>query len=125
VCNAAQSTCGPAATCDGDHTATSADGTKHDCAPYKCDSNGTCSTTCLSVGCVAPATCDGTGKCVLPPAASAPQPGNVPPTDSGSNGSNGGSSGCSVVRANAENARAPLPWIAAVAGLLLLRRKRR
>jgi hypothetical protein len=121
VCNAAQ--CRPAASCDGDHTTTAADGTKHDCAPYRCDSNGACRTTCLSVGCVAPATCDGSGKCVLPPADSAPPPENVAPTDTGS--SNGGGGGCSVVSAKSGNARRHVAWLTAVAGLALVRRKRR
>jgi hypothetical protein len=57
--------CGPGATCDGDHTTKSADGTTKDCAPYKCDSNGTCQGLCKSVNdCVAPTICDATGKCV-------------------------------------------------------------
>jgi hypothetical protein len=57
--------CGPGAICDGDHTTKSADGTTKDCAPYKCDSNGTCQGLCTSVNdCVAPTICDATGKCV-------------------------------------------------------------
>jgi MYXO-CTERM domain-containing protein len=57
------------ATCDGDHTTTTADGkTTNDCAPYKCESNGSCSTSCTSVtDCVPPTVCDRSGACVSAP----------------------------------------------------------
>jgi hypothetical protein len=67
-CDTASAKCIFGATCDGDHTATDANGTTHDCAPYKCESNGTCKPACRSVDdCVAPTQCDPTGTCVAPP----------------------------------------------------------
>jgi hypothetical protein len=123
TCNGANVSCGPPApTCDGDHTTTAVDGTKHDCAPYKCGGAGACLATCLAVGCVAPAICDGTGKCVapspaadsgLPPADATPAPGD---------GSSGG--GCSVVSVEGREEHWPIAWLAAAAGLALARRKR-
>jgi MYXO-CTERM domain-containing protein len=59
--------CVSAATCDGDHTTTSANGTSQDCSPYKCSSDGNCKQACVSVNdCVAPTVCDPTGHCVEP-----------------------------------------------------------
>jgi hypothetical protein len=69
LCDVATHACISAnASCDGDHTTTGADGTKQDCAPYKCDSNGACKKTCGSVAdCVAPTACDLTGHCIAAP----------------------------------------------------------
>ncbi len=59
---------GAVATCDGDHTTIGIDSRKFDCAPYKCDPDGTCRSSCRSVvDCVAPSVCSGDGKCVAGP----------------------------------------------------------
>jgi hypothetical protein len=71
--------CISGATCDGDHTVTSAVGKTTDCSPYKCQQNGTCLTSCASLDqCVAPDVCDSNNQCVPPP----------------SNGASGSSGGC-------------------------------
>jgi hypothetical protein len=114
VCNASGACVVPAkaATCDGDHTTTSADGTTQDCAPYKCDSNGTCRPpSCASVNdCVAPTICDSAGKCVSP-------------TDAA--GGDGG--GCSVSTSVHAQPRDATSLAFAVAGALaaFARRRRR
>jgi hypothetical protein len=98
------------ATCDGDHTTIGADGTKQDCAPYKCDSTGACLKLCASVSdCVAPTVCDATGKCVAP-------------ADAG-----GDSGGCSVSRAAYAQPRDASPLALAIVGALaaFARRRRR
>ncbi len=62
-CDATTGKCVSNGTCDGDNTVIGADGTKTDCAPFKCDDGG-CKTTCTSSDeCAAPAICDGT-RCV-------------------------------------------------------------
>jgi hypothetical protein len=62
--------CETGATCDGDHTTTSATGEKKDCTPYKCESDGRCLQMCVSVNdCVAPNVCDPSGQCVTPASA--------------------------------------------------------
>jgi len=69
-CDVASGKCVSAATCDGDHIVTGADGTTTDCAPFRCESSGRCKDTCaVSSDCVAPLVCDGSGKCVQPPGA--------------------------------------------------------
>src|SRR5262249_42300442 len=63
--------CGGAASCDGDHTATDADGKTLDCSPYRCQSNGTCKRRCDSIDdCTGSNVCDATGQCAAPIAAS-------------------------------------------------------
>lgn len=70
VCDVGTHKCVSGATCDGDHTTTGANGVTSDCAPYKCEQNGTCKPSCTSVGdCVAPAVCDANDACVAPPSA--------------------------------------------------------
>lgn len=56
------------ASCDGDHTLVSADGSERtDCAPYRCDASGACKPSCAATSdCVAPALCDAAGRCVAP-----------------------------------------------------------
>jgi MYXO-CTERM domain-containing protein len=94
----------PYATCDGDHTTTGGDGTKQDCTPYKCDSNGACRIACTSVNdCVAPTICGVSGKCVAPTA-----------------GSDGG---CAISMAGGDSS--PGPWLAVVGLLALVSRRRR
>jgi MYXO-CTERM domain-containing protein len=113
VCSPATAKCttpGAAATCDNDHTLTAADGTKQDCAPYKCDSIAGCRSTCSSVNdCTAPTLCDATGKCVPPPA------------------STGGDGGCavSVTRSGPDDGALRFGWLVTVAALALARRRRR
>jgi hypothetical protein len=54
--------------CDGDHTVTTASGSKVDCAPFRCGADGACKATCASVDdCAAPSVCDRDGRCVDPP----------------------------------------------------------
>jgi len=66
ICDPTTKKCISGATCDGDHTTTAVTGAKTDCAPFKCESNGTCKPKCASVDdCVAPTACDPNGKCVL------------------------------------------------------------
>ena len=73
-CNVAAHACVAGGTCDGDHTTVGANGSKLDCAPYKCIDGGGCRQTCASVDdCVAPTACDPTGHCVTA----------APPSDSG------------------------------------------
>jgi hypothetical protein len=111
VCSQITNKCGApglagSATCDGDHTTTTADGLAIDCAPYKCDSNGTCRIACTSVNdCVASTVCDASGKCV-------PKPGGD------------GDSGC--VLALATLPTTPGKWVFAllVLGAMLTRRRR-
>lgn len=69
ICDPATKKCISGATCDGDHTTIDVSGAKTDCAPYKCESNGTCKPKCVSVDdCVTPNACDpASGKCVPPP----------------------------------------------------------
>lgn len=64
-------TCQPGGTCVDAHTSKSADGTIKDCAPYICDTSGTCKGTCASVDdCVAPSVCDpSTLHCIAQPGA--------------------------------------------------------
>jgi hypothetical protein len=98
-----------AGTCDGDHTAKAADGTTKDCAPYKCESSGTCRPSCASVNdCVAPTICDSTGKCVGPAAA-------------------GNDGGCAIAEAAgaAGDESSRLAWLAVAAGLVLAQLWRR
>lgn len=80
------SKCISGATCDGDHTARKVDGTTEDCAPYKCDSAGSCRSMCSSItDCVAPSVCDLSGKCVPPPTPDGASGGcSTVPGDSGS-----------------------------------------
>lgn len=76
TCDVTTKKCVSGATCDGDHTTTSANGTKVDCAPYKCQANGTCRNECTTVDdCVAPRVCDTGGKCVDAPASTPTQDG--------------------------------------------------
>jgi uncharacterized protein (TIGR03382 family) len=109
-CNTATSACVRTgvtitATCDGDHTTTSPTGEATNCAPFKCESNGTCKIRCGSIDdCAAPAACDPDGKCVAA----------APPSDD--------SGGCST---------SPLPplstsatWAALALAALLLRSRR-
>jgi hypothetical protein len=96
----------PNATCDGDHTTTGVDGVKKDCSPYKCESNGACRFVCASVNdCVAPTICDSSGKCVSPAA-------------TGSDG------GCALSPGRV-NEGPGLASLAMIAGLALVRRRRR
>jgi MYXO-CTERM domain-containing protein len=68
-CNLSTQRCIASATCDGDHTTTSPNGTQVDCTPYKCENNGTCKIACSSVqDCIAPNVCGESGACVPPPA---------------------------------------------------------
>src|SRR5262249_39111468 len=70
-CKLATATCVATATCDGDHTITLADGTTKDCSPYRCQSNGTCRTSCNSVlDCSGGTICDETQTCKSRPSAS-------------------------------------------------------
>jgi hypothetical protein len=105
-CDASTGKCVSGATCGADgHTTTSPDGTTRDCAPYECQSNGTCLTACATVAdCVSPTVCSAGGQCVSPP-------------------SGGGSSaGCGVARgpSGAESS-----WGLVGLALLVVRRKRR
>jgi hypothetical protein len=96
----------PIATCDGDHTVTHADNTVEDCSPHRCNSDGTCRTTCISVAdCVAPNVCDALGTCSLPPG---------DPVDTG----------CSVAAAP-ERPPGPrsLGWLALALAALCIRRR--
>jgi hypothetical protein len=95
------------AVCDGDHTTRGTDGKPVDCAPYKCDSIGTCRNECRSVAdCVAPTVCTASGQCVVPVA----------------DGEEGG--GCSV--APAAGGGAPLAgWALGFTLLASCRRRRR
>ena len=67
-CEPSTMRCVSGATCDGDHTVTGVDGTTTDCAPYRCDADGTCNETCSSSDdCVSGFLCDdgsGVGVCV-------------------------------------------------------------
>ncbi|MGZ3417898.1 MAG: hypothetical protein ACXVEE_08545 [Polyangiales bacterium] len=63
-CDVGTGKCVSNGTCDGDHTVVGADGSKTECAPYKCNDDG-CKTACVtSDECAAPAICDG-NKCVV------------------------------------------------------------
>jgi hypothetical protein len=100
-----------AASCDGDHIAKAADGTTKDCAPYKCESNGTCRpSTCTSVNdCVAPAVCNQNGECA------------APATDPG------GSGGCSVSTSaptTRDTTALPIAFLCTLAALIRRRRRR-
>jgi hypothetical protein len=104
-CDQPTGKCVSGATCDGDHTTTSPNGTTVDCSPYTCESNGTCKSTCGSVhDCVTPNVCDQSGACIPPPATT------------------GESGGCAVARAPSEN-DAPRAW--GLALLLSIARRRR
>jgi hypothetical protein len=103
-CDVSSQKCVGQATCDGAHTTTSSDGTKHDCLAYRCESNGTCKESCGSTDdCVAPAVCSVEGRCVAP----------VLPV-----------SGCSVMRAPA-GADASAAGASAIALVLALARRRK
>lgn len=68
-CDRSSGRCAAGATCDGDHTIKKADGTRVDCAPYRCESTGACRLRCGSVAdCAGAALCDPSGACVLAPA---------------------------------------------------------
>lgn len=68
VCDATTKTCTGGAKCDG-HVVTKPDGATVDCAPFVCESGGTCKASCaVSTDCVAPAVCDPSGACVTPSA---------------------------------------------------------
>jgi hypothetical protein len=65
TCDSATNKCVSGATCDGDHTTTSANGTTTNCTPYKCQSDGTCRTACGSVqDCATPFVCSPDHVCV-------------------------------------------------------------
>ncbi|MEZ4309529.1 MAG: kelch repeat-containing protein [Polyangiaceae bacterium] len=75
VCSPSQQCKQSVATCDGDHTTTGANGVEVDCAPFKCDSDGSCKESCASVDdCVPPNVCDESFKCG--PGHSDEEPGN-------------------------------------------------
>jgi len=63
-CDLTTGKCVSTGACDGDHTIVGADGSKTECAPFKCDPSG-CKSSCTSSDeCAPPALCDGS-KCVL------------------------------------------------------------
>lgn len=64
------------ASCDGDHTLTAPDGTRMDCAPFKCQGSA-CATTCSSIrDCAYPNECTAdTRSCVAPIAPDPAAPG--------------------------------------------------
>jgi hypothetical protein len=67
VCNPESHDCvaNAAASCDGDHTLISPNGTTTDCAPYTC-SGTKCNSSCVSVlGCVYPAECNPEHACIV------------------------------------------------------------
>jgi MYXO-CTERM domain-containing protein len=99
----------PVDTCDGDHTVTHADGTVADCSPFRCNSNGTCRTTCTSVAdCVAPTICDVRATCTSPPS---------PPGDPVANG-------CGAAPAQAgDPGHRPVAFLALALALLCARRR--
>jgi MYXO-CTERM domain-containing protein len=109
----ASGTCIPrtGAVCDGDHLLVAADGTKTDCAPYKCE-GATCKAKCASIAeCAYPNECaPETETCVAPLA-------GAPPSTS---------SGCSC-RAAGDGTRGPWPVALSMAALFahLMRRARR
>ncbi|MBI4706118.1 MAG: hypothetical protein HY744_33910 [Deltaproteobacteria bacterium] len=67
-CETATGACVTGASCDGDHTATTAGGQSIDCTPFKCAADGTCRTTCsTSDDCVGDSVCDRDHRCVHRP----------------------------------------------------------
>ena len=99
------------AVCDGDHTVTAPDGTKTDCAPYKCDPTGACKTGCSNAAeCVSPNVCNTSGKCTAL-------------SSSGKSAADEGGCGCRVTgRGSAEAAGASVLLLFGVAGLWRRRR---
>lgn len=96
-------------TCDGDHTVTTSDGTKIDCAPYKCGTaDQACGKTCDSINdCSTPNVCNGSHACVAPAASS----------DSG---------GCAVgVNENRDTSRSIPTLLLGILAFALGRRRRR
>src|SRR5262249_32638933 len=94
-------------TCDGDHTLVGSDGTRTECAPYKC-SGTQCLARCDSAAQCAPDhACNGDGVCIVPDQA-------------GQTGGDAIFGGCSVAAGPPPSP--PLPWLAV---LLLRGRKRR
>jgi hypothetical protein len=63
-CDVGSGKCVSNGTCDGDHQVVGADGSKTECAPFKCGGAGCKSICASSDDCVAPAICDG-DKCVF------------------------------------------------------------
>jgi hypothetical protein len=87
--------CELGATCSGDWTAQSTDGTPQDCKPYRCE-RGSCRTTCdVPSDCAEGSVCDKAGHCVPAPSASS---------------SSGESGGCSIAPPRTANERWTL-WI--------------
>jgi MYXO-CTERM domain-containing protein len=100
-CDLASHKCVTGASCDGDHTLVAPDGTKTDCAPYKCEGDR-CKETCASIReCSFPNECTESSHTCVAPLASTPP-----------------SSGCSCRAAGAQGAERTAGGLAA--GLLLL-----
>lgn len=84
TCDTSTSKCVSGATCDGDHTTTGANGKVQDCAPFKCNSAGTCRVECVSVeDCVAPSVCNEAHQCVAPSVSASSDSGCSVVTDRG------------------------------------------
>jgi hypothetical protein len=100
-----------AATCDGDHTVTAANGKDtSDCTPYRCEASGICKVSCVSVDdCVAGFVCMGDQTC-------APLP---------SSGASGARGACACRVGHASPSAAGLIVAAMVAAAWLSRARRR
>jgi hypothetical protein len=98
------------AACDGDHTLVAPDGTKTDCAPYKCEGTR-CKSSCASISeCAYPSDCaPDSHTCVAPL----------------SNGPPSGSGGCACKTAAGERGGRDAEAIAAMAIVALAVRRRR
>lgn len=92
--------------CDGSK-ATTPQGDVVDCAPYTCQPDGSCRTSCATVDdCASPSACNFEGRCV-------PRP---PPDDP---------SACDCRAAGAPGSRGALPGLLALGAILALARRRR
>jgi hypothetical protein len=105
-CDPTTGKCVSGASCDGQHTVTSPNGTQTDCAPYICEGS-TCKTSCGAVtDCADPFVCDPAGHCVSQPGAPSSEVG-----------------GCAIRTKHGEPSSTGA--LVALAGLAILRTRRR
>jgi hypothetical protein len=70
-CDTTLKKCITGATCDGNHTLTATDGTQTDCAPFKCDADGSCKKSCASSSDCTDGLLCSEGNCIAAPTADA------------------------------------------------------